>query len=588
MALENILIVAEKASVARAIRTALSHIIPNIHVTNVRGHLMDADLPEGYEWGRVNPLEIMKLRQVRNVVTDRTTYERLSKLFRDGYRLVIATDNDSEGELIGFEILSLYRAIRGGAAPYQRMRFNSVERKELMRSWQSLEGELRWPWVAKARFRQTFDLLTGAAFTRLLTEGTRRRARVRLISWGSCQTPCLNFVVEREKEIEAFTPKPYWFVEAVLERMDGESFTARSKPFWEQGEAEKIWAQVEGVSEAEVKDFKEDVKVSPRPLPIRTDDMLRDLTRITRLSASKLLQIMEELYAEGYLSYPRTDTNRYRPGFDFSTPRKILEDAGIKDEDASKGPRPRNGRLDDGAHPPIYPISAYSGAGVARDVWEYAARRFYANAFMDDAQIVQRQAEISMNGLPLHASGNHIVHEGFYKVFPYFRPRESPLPALRVGERVKVVSARLVSEKTKPPPRLTEAELLRAMERAGIGTDATRASYPQLIIDRGYARKHSNTFQPTPLGRTLIECLAGTDMRLVTPETRRMVDEQMERIDRGEETEGESLEKTIRIYEELLRKCYANIDEISSKLAKAVSETFKTLAGKAGGRRKRV
>ena len=93
MALENILIVAEKASVARAIRTALSHIIPNIHVTNVRGHLMDADLPEGYEWGRVNPLEIMKLRQVRNVVTDRTTYERLSKLFRDGYRLVIATDN---------------------------------------------------------------------------------------------------------------------------------------------------------------------------------------------------------------------------------------------------------------------------------------------------------------------------------------------------------------------------------------------------------------------------------------------------------------------------------------------------------------
>jgi DNA topoisomerase IA len=583
---EKILIVAEKASVARAIKKALSHAAPHIHVINVRGHLMNADLPEGYEWGQVSPLEILKLKQVRNVVTDRKSYEMLSKLFKDSYRLVIATDNDSEGELIGFEILSLYRAVRGNREPYHRMRFNSVEKREL-KSWHSMEDALRWHWVAKARFRQTFDLLTGAAFTRLLTEGVRRKVRVRLISWGSCQTPCLNFVVEREKEIEAFTPKPYWFIDAVLERENGESFTAKSKPFWSQDEAKKIWTRVSGMAEANVKDFKEEVKGSPRPLPIRTDDMLRDLTRITRLSASKLLQIMEELYAEGYLSYPRTDTNRYRPGFDFSTPRKILEDAGIKAEYASPGPMPRNGKLDDGAHPPIYPTDAYSGAGVARDVWEYAARRFYANAFMDDAQIVHRQAELSLNDLPLYASGKHIVHEGFYNVFPYFRPRESHLPPLRVGEKVKVLSAHLVSETTKPPPRLTEADLLKAMEKAGIGTDATRASYPQLIIERGYAGKYSNNFRPTPLGRVLIECLAGTDPRLVTPDTRRMVDEQMERIDKGEATEEESLEKTIKIYDDLLRKCYSNIDEISSRLAKAVSETFKTAAWKNSSRRKR-
>jgi DNA topoisomerase-1 len=569
------LIVAEKASVARAIRSALANLGASIQVTNVRGHLMNADLPEGFEWGRVSPLEIMRLRNTRSVVSDNHSYSRLAKLFREGGRLVVATDNDSEGELIGAEILGLYRSIRGGDAPYARMRFNSVERRELLRSWNSLEPELRWTWVSKARFRQSFDLLTGAAFTRLLTQGTRNKVGVRLISWGSCQTPCLNFVVEREKEIESFTPRRFWRLEAVLARASGESFTAGSENIWDETEARRLYGSVENIRIADVREFVEEIKVTPRPLPIRTDDMLRDLTKITKVSARKLLEIMEELYAEGYLSYPRTDTNKYRAGFDFVTPLKLLIKAGIAGENGDKRPMPRNGKLDDGAHPPIYPTGVYGAGGLHKAVWEYAARRFYANAFSDDAKTTSRRALIAVGQSTLHASGHHIAYEGFYKFFPYFRPKDSPLPVLSVGEKLEVISLRLVEDVTKPPARLRESDLLRLMERTGIGTDATRATYPQLIVERGYARRVSGYFQPTPLGRALIDCLEETDPRLVTPETRRMVDELMGMIERGEISEDESLEKAISAYEELLRRCMDRIEAISTRLAAAVLETFK-------------
>jgi len=569
------LIVAEKARVARAIKSALASAGGSIRVASVRGHLMNADLPDGFEWGKVSPLEIMKLRHTRSVVSDGRSYSSLLKLFREDYRLVIATDNDSEGELIGAEILDLYRSVKGGDAGYARMRFNSVERRELLMGWKNLEPELRWTWVSKARFRQSFDLLTGAAFTRLLTQGTRNKVRVRLISWGSCQTPCLNFVVERDREIESFKPRRFWRLEAVLVRSNGESFKAWSDSVWDEAEAKSLYEGVLGVKMAEVREFSEEIKITARPLPIRTDDMLRDLTRITRVSARRLLEVMEELYAEGYLSYPRTDTNRYRPGFDFKTPLKFTVDAGIAGADGDRKPMPRNGRLDDGAHPPIYPTGVYKGGGLLRAVWEYAARRFYANAFSDDAKIISRHASIALGQASLSSSGHHITDEGFYRFFPYFRPKDSPMPALYVGEKLEVLSVHLVEDMTRPPARLRESDLLRLMERAGIGTDATRATYPQLIVERGYARRVSGYFQSTPLGRALIECLSETDPRLVSPETRRMVDELMGMIERGEVSETESLEKAVSAYEELLKRCLERIEAISTRLAAAVRETFK-------------
>jgi len=569
---ERYLVVAEKASVARAIKYALSSTGVKMEVTSVRGHMMNADLPRGYEWDRADPLNIIKLRQVETVVTDRSSYEKLSKLFSQGPVLIVATDNDSEGELIGSEILELYRSHRGPDAPYWRMRFNSLSRGELLSSWKNREPSLNWNWVEKARFRMHFDLLTGASFTRLLTLNTRKKARVRLISWGSCQTPTLNFVVEREKEIRSFKPEKYWFMRAELEALSGERFTASSPQVWSSEEAEALRLQTENATSAAVTDYEATATVSPRPLPTRTDDMLRELSRITNVASSRLLGVMEDLYADGYLSYPRTDTNRYRPDFDFEQPRRSVEEAGLLEGfgEVRLKPVPRNGRLDDGAHPPIYPTKPYLGEGLPRLVWEYAARRFYANAYLDDAETMKQKVKLLIGNVTFSADGNYLAKEGYYRLFNYFRPRGERLPELRPGDKLRVLDIKMIDDETKPPPRLREADLLRLMEKNGLGTDATRATYPTLIIQRGYARRVANVFNPTALGMSLIESLAETDRRLVTPETRRMVEEKMKLIGDGSLSFHKALEESTQAYEQLLLVCHSRIDAISERLARAL------------------
>ncbi len=565
------IVVAEKSSVAKSIKSILAAMKVNTVVTSVRGHLMEADLPDGYEWGMKHPLEIIKLRNVVDKILDKKTFKKLVKLFNTDGVLVVATDNDSEGELIGSEILKVYRRVRGDGVECLRMRFNSLDRRELLGSWRNLEKDLNWRWVEKARFRQVFDLITGAAFTRLLTQSTRKKVRVRLISWGSCQTPTLNFVVEREKEILSFKPKKYWTIRAVLETEDSRSFTAKSDVFWEEQTARTIFETVKNVKQAVVNDYSATEKLVPRPLPMRTDDVLRDLTRITGLNANKLLSVMEELYAEGFISYPRTDTNRYRKSFYFDDVRKVVEESGIFSKiSEAEEPKPRNGGKDDGAHPPIYPTAVYREGGIKMRVWEYVARRFYANAYAEDAVQKLQRATVSLGQVMLNASGSFIVSEGFYTYFHYFRPADTPLPTLYKGQMLQVLKLELVEDETKPPRRLTEADLLRLMEKHGIGTDATRAIYPQLIIERNYARKTGNYFTPTVLGMKLIEALAITDRRLVTPETRKMVEEYMMKIERGEAGLEESLDKSLQLYETLLKSCAERIEEISGLLAEAV------------------
>jgi len=543
-------VVAEKPSVARRIREALGG--RDIVVTSVRGHLMDSDFPEGYGWGRCRPRELFRVREFVDEVRDRRSLAELRKIFRVCDRLVIATDNDSEGELIGMEILKIWRKVNGNRL-YMRMRFNSTDYNELRRAWRSLEETLNWRWVSKALFRQRFDLVTGAAFTRLLTGYARKvDGYDGLVSWGSCQSPTLWFIVQRERERQSFKPRRFWTIKAVLENSRGERFEAESDRFWSRGEAEKMYNEASKATCGLVEGSEEEYENVSRPTPLRTDDMLRDLAKITGLPAARILDIAEDLYAEGYISYPRTDTNRYKPDFDHSQPLKAsCKGLGVRVEVAFN---PRQGRLDDGAHTPIYPVQPYLGEDVRKTVWEYVARRFLANGFYKDAVRCIRRADVRVGPAVLKASGSHTVESGFYAVYPYFKPEDSPIPSLRMGEELRAVSLKLHEGSTRPAERLTEPELLKILEENGIGTDATRASFPKLILERGYAVKEGKTFKPTELGMRLIELLEGIDEKLVTPDTRRVVEELMAMIDSGGISYDEALEKALREYEKLFIK----------------------------------
>ena len=203
-------------------------------------------------------------------------------------------------------------------------------------------------------------------------------------------------------------------------------------------------------------------------------------------------------------------------------------------------------------------------------VWEYIARRFLANVFSNDVKVLRQKASIKVGEIRLNASGSIIEEPGFIQVYPYFKPDARSIPKLSINEKVGIIELRLVEESTKPPGRLSESELLRLMEKDGIGTDATRAEYPKIIIERGYAFKDQKVIKPTELGMNLIRSLREVDLKLVSPQTRRIVEEYMDKITRGEKKYEEALDETLKLYSTLYKQLEAGIDSISSRLAGSI------------------
>ncbi|MEM2778308.1 MAG: DNA topoisomerase [Candidatus Jordarchaeales archaeon] len=542
----GLLVVAEKSSVARAIRLA----VRPPAVVALRGHFLELDFPKEYNsWRSVDPKELFRA-PVTWVVRDRRAYSEVLRAVKGADGVVIATDNDAEGELIGYEVLLTARKALGRDPAFKRMRFNAATPAELKKAWSSLEPDLKWGWVWKALFRHRFDLVTGAAFTRLMTLSKKVRPDGKLVSWGSCQSPTLWFVYEREMEIRNFKPEKYWVVSAIIDA-HGVKVKVLTEPFKGEDEAKRVYAVARVVKQALIKDFKLKDQVAHKPLPTDTDAMLQELARAFGLSGAKAMSIAEDLYADGFISYPRTETNMW-VGVNHKQVLSMLSATHLGRFFNAADLNPRSGKRNDGAHPPIHPTGAYSGSDLKGRIWEFLARRYLANTVGKDALFKAWSLSVSLNGVSMSASNKYFVDRGFYKLFPYFEPKDTLyIPQLQAGERLPVLDVELEEKETKPPPRLTEAELLRLLKNNGIGTDATRADYPQIIVERGYAWKKGKAFFLSELGEGVIKVLEGADSRLVTPETRRYVEELMVKVERWELSLEKALEESLNTYKNI-------------------------------------
>lgn len=547
------LVVAEKPSVARNIRSAIK---PPPDVIALKGHILELDFPESYSrWRSIDPRTLFKA-PIEWVVRDYESYRRLVSSLKGSDMLVLATDNDPEGELIAYEVLLIARDRLGFTPGYRRMRFNATTISELRRAWMNLEPDLKWRWVWKALLRHRFDLVTGAAYTRLLTLSGRFDSS--LVSWGSCQIPTLWFVYQKEMEIRGFKPEKYYTLIVIVD-FDGVRVEFSSDPIKDRVKASMLYSSIKGYRYAYVRDFQIRDEVERKPLPTDTDTMLQELSRITGFSASKIMAIAEALYGDGYISYPRTETNMWLTvdhksilSMLSSTPLSMYIDMSFFD--------PRDGGRNDGAHPPIHPTAYYPWRDSKSIVWEYIARRYLANVVGRDAYMKRWRVCVDVGGVLLNATSRYIVDEGFYNVFPYFKPRDLlQIPELEIGSRYPIVGVDMRERRTKPPPRLTESELLKLLEKYSIGTDATRADYPQIIVERGYAVKKGRSFYLSSLGESLINLLRSVDERLVTPDTRRYVEQLMIDVEMGRRGLEEALGEALKIYEELFDKISARL-----------------------------
>lgn len=561
------IIVSEKPGVARAFAVYLAEGRPSIvdvagvHVytfrregglwasIGVRGHLLDFDFPPEYNrWHSIDPIELFKVEPARVIREGMVKYVKaLQQLARQTDTVILALDADVEGEAIAFEAMEIMKRVNP-SLKFQRAWFAAVTRGELLNSL----ARLRTPnplWADKAFARMMLDLTIGAAFTRTLTLLVEARSkslpRGCFLSYGPCQTPVLYLVVKRAIEREQFQKRKYYNIAATV-NASGLKLRVRSeKRFDKREEAEAAAALLRKKPLGVVTSAVYAEKVVEPPEPLATVEMERRASRFLDIRSKRAMDLAEDLYQEGLISYPRTDTTIYPQTLNLRAIASMFaahEEMGdyVRSVILSQPKlRVRQGREDDGAHPPIYPLKHVKREDVVRrfgeegfKLYDLIVRHFLAT-LSPPMRVEDQLVAIEVGGLKLVAEGLRVLDPGYTIVYPFERPSEKVLPRLERGTQVMLTEVKIMELETRPPPYLSEAELLRLMKRYGIGTDATMQDHIHTNIERKYIKVIKKRCIPTPLGRALIVALSEIVPEAISPEVRGRMEAMLRKIAEG-------------------------------------------------------
>ncbi|MEM3852409.1 MAG: DNA topoisomerase I [Methanomassiliicoccales archaeon] len=549
-------------------------------IIGLRGHIVELDYPKKYnDWERVDPKELIFVQPEKRVL-----YSGLvNALVREAVVadvIIVATDFDREGELIGVEALDLlHQGIHAGAvgsssshSDIRRARFSSLSRTEIVKSFSELHDiDLR---LAKsAECRQIIDLAWGASLTRLISLAAGQTGR-NFLSVGRVQSPTLALVVRRELEIEHFVPKKYYEIGTILNRDIDFHASHENNPFWEKEEAERVLGRISDASTGTVLSYQEEQRRDRGPSPFSTTLFLMEASRLG-YSGSEAMDIAESLYASGLISYPRTDNTVYPRTLSL---RGVLEQL-LSSDFAPEAKEllaleklvPTRGNVETTDHPPIYPVGGAKKSKLPKRAWaiyELVVRRFLATV-SPDCIYTQRDAVIQINGEKFNAQGRSILEEGWRRYYPYYSFEEISLPALKEGEIVDVKKITMDEKQTKPPARYSQGTLIREMEKLGLGTKSTRHEIIQKLVERRYIE--GQPVRPTPVGLSVSLALEQKAPEVCDNKMTAALERDMDLIAEGEK----ELEAVVDDSRRMLLAVIREVEEAKEDIAKTIREAIR-------------
>jgi DNA topoisomerase I len=536
-------------------------------VLGLRGHIVELDYPkELAEWS-LETLPRLLETPPETRVTETGIVAALQSLVRKFDRVIIATDFDREGEVIGLEALELLQKVHP-TIEVKRARYSALTRDEIETSFSHLT-ELDHALAEAGQARQEIDLVWGALLTRYISLTAQQRGKG-FLSVGRVQTPTLALLVERDQAIKEFEPTPFWELVATGEK-EHEPFRLHHAHgiFETKADAERIFHRLEGAKDGVVREFAEEETRRRPPIPFSTTLFVSEATRLG-LGAAYAMRIAEDLYTAGLISYPRTDNTVYPKGIGLRTLVEKFKEGPFAEAAeivlAQPSFRPTRGRSETTDHPPIYPTSFVDPKKLRPDnakIYELVVRRFLAT-LGPDAVGESRTAAVEIRGERFEGKGQRILDPGWYKIYPYSRPEEAPMPPLVVGETVAIQSIELLQDQTKPPRRFTQGSLIQEMERLGLGTKSTRHDVLQKLFDRHYVNQRQ--LEPTSTGIAVTEALRAHAPLITRPEMTHRLEEDMELVAQSKKPKSEVLEES----REMLREAHA----LLAANAKGVHETL--------------
>ncbi len=554
-------------------------------VVGLRGHIVELDYPKEYaEWSLGSLSELVDLVPDKRV-TEPAIVKALEEIVRSFERVIIATDFDREGEVIGLECLTLLQAVHP-TIEVKRARYSALTRDEIEQSFAHL-ADVDRALAEAGEARQEIDLAWGALLTRYLSLTSGQRGRS-FLSAGRVQTPTLALLVERDQEIKEFQPKPFWQIGATAAK-DGERFALRHEHgIWEvKAEADRIFAKVQGAKVGRVLTYQEEETRRRPPIPFSTTLFVAEATRIG-FGAAQAMRYAEDLYTQGLISYPRTDNTVYPRGLGLRTLAEKFREGPFADAAelvlAQPSFRPTRGRVETTDHPPIYPTAAVDPKKLRAEparLYELVVRRFLAT-LGPDAVGWRRTAKLEIAGEPFVGEGRHLLEPGWYRLYPYSTPEEVPMPVLLVGEEVPVESVDLLEEQTKPPRRFTQGSLIQEMERLGLGTKSTRHDVLQKLFDRRYV--NARQLEPTSTGIAVTEALRAHAPLITRPEMTHRLEEDMGLVAESKKPKAEVLSESRAMLREAYTLLSANTEGVKETLGAALDrQHFVGPCAKCGG-----
>jgi DNA topoisomerase I len=543
----------------------------------LKGHVLGPAFPEGYSnWQKTDLHDLIDAELIKEP-TDKNVVKAIRKVAKEADELVIATDFDREGELIGLEALEemldanpelgSQEETKAGTLRVQRARYSALTKEEIERAFGELD-ELSYPLANAGAARQDIDLLWGATLTRAVSLATRRFGS-NFLSVGRVQSPTLGLIVEREMERRAHVPKPFWELFAKFQHPDG-TFEAHHETdkFWEKAEADAALAGT--ATPGTVKAVTARKNTRKPPTPYNTTAFTTDASSRLGITPASAMRLAEDLYMDGFISYPRTDNTVYP----VSLPLRELVSSLVRIEEFSAASglldgelQPTRGKKETTDHPPIYPTQAiHPGAldGPKKRVYELVVRRFLAT-FSPPMITESTRADIEAGSQTYFVRGSVVVDPGFAGIYTYARSSDEEIPALAEGQTLELDGDPWILDKeTQPPSRISQAKLVEMMEERGLGTKATRADIIKKLFDRGYV--YSNPPIPSETGIAMYEAFKKYVPRMATPEMTAQLEAEMDQIAAGEMTK----DSVVGDSRELLHGTWSEIDESREDLAKVV------------------
>ncbi len=531
------------------------------HVRDLPANRMGVDIENGFAPRYVIP------EGRKDVVRE------LRHLVKESSAVYLATDPDREGEAISWHLVqALQPAI--GRRPVHRVEFHEITQEAVAHAF-AHPRQIDMNRVEAQQARRILDRIVGYTLSPLLRDKLGRRG----LSAGRVQSVAVRLVVEREREIQAFVPVEYWTIKAELAKHEAptlpveerKGFIARlhrirgqEAELHSEAEVQAVVAELEKAIYT-VASVKEGERRRSPAAPFTTSTMQQEASRRLKFTAQRTMRIAQQLYegidlgdgAVGLITYMRTDSTAVAEQAQAEARRFIAEKYG----DAFLPPRPpqykTRAKGAQEAHEAIRPTSVFRTPASLKPYLDAAQYRLYeliwrrfvasqmAQAVYDTIAVeilagLQEQVE---KPYLFRANGSTLRFKGFLAVYEEARDEDRPeeeeggreeIPPLTVGEILDLL--RLLPEQhfTEPPPRYTEATLVRALEEYGIGRPSTYAPILATIQQRGYVERRDGRLYPTELGFVVNDLLVAHFPNYIDVGFTAEMEEDLDRIARGE------------------------------------------------------